>query len=339
MASQKTKFMVGLFLAGGIGIAVIAFILLGMSRFLEKGSYYVTYFNESVQGLEIDSPVKYRGVPVGRVDRIAVAPDSKLIKVVLKIETGQALERDMVAQLKSVGITGAMFIELDRRKAGEPDRSPPLSFPSEYPIVGSRPSDMGQILQGIDEVVGKINRVDFEGIASKIKNNLDRIDHMVSEINMRGLSRSVETTLESLRRILQDEKWKSILASVEHASESLDALLARGSGAVSSAEKVIANVEGLLVEKNQAIRSILDDFGKAVQNANLLLERSQSMIAGTDDTMADLRRDLLLTVRNLAHASENLNRLIEVLLDQPSQLLLGDPPAPRKIDLDTGKKR
>ena len=66
MASQKTKFMVGIFVAGGFGIALVAFIWLGMSRFLETGRYYAVYFNESVQGLTVDSPVKYRGVAVGK---------------------------------------------------------------------------------------------------------------------------------------------------------------------------------------------------------------------------------------------------------------------------------
>lgn len=338
MASQRQKFLVGLFLASGIGIAVVATILLGMSRFLQKGNNYVTYFNESVQGLDIDSPVKYRGVPVGRVERIEVAPDSKLIKVVLRVDTGQSLERDIVAQLKSVGITGAVFIELDRRKVGEPDRSPPLSFPSEYPIVGSKPSDIRQLFQGIDEVLGKINRIDFEGVATGIRDSLGRIEQTVAGIDTKALSRSAEASLEGLRRIVEDERWRTILASLDRASATLTVLLDRGSGTVGAAEKVFSAVEGIVAEKRGTIRSAFDDFGKAVQNANALLEKSQSVVDGTDDTLADVRKDLLYTVQNLARASENLNRLVEALLDQPSRLLLGDAPAPRKIDLDPWEK-
>lgn len=124
MASTKTKFAVGLFVAGGISIALLAIIWLGATRYFEKGQYYVAYFNESVQGLDKDSPVKYRGVTIGRTVTIGVAPDSKLIEVVLKIESGQKLGGDIVAQLKPVGITGSMFIELDQKKRDEPDRSP-----------------------------------------------------------------------------------------------------------------------------------------------------------------------------------------------------------------------
>jgi hypothetical protein len=71
----------------------------------------VTYFDESVQGLDKDSPVKYRGVSIGRVENINVAPDAALIQVVLKIESGlESGIDDIVARLKSVGITGIMFV-------------------------------------------------------------------------------------------------------------------------------------------------------------------------------------------------------------------------------------
>ena len=48
MATQKTKFAVGLFVAIGFTLAILVFIWLGMSRFLQKGRFYVTYFDESV---------------------------------------------------------------------------------------------------------------------------------------------------------------------------------------------------------------------------------------------------------------------------------------------------
>ena len=135
-----------------------------MSRFLEKGQFYATYFDESIQGLVVDSPVKYRGVFIGRVESISVAPDSQLIKVVLKIESGQTLDSNIVAQLKSVGITGSMFVELDRREEGEPDQSPTLSFPSEYPIVASKPSEISELLNSISQALNQIKALDLIGM-------------------------------------------------------------------------------------------------------------------------------------------------------------------------------
>lgn len=130
MASIKTKLTVGLFIAIGLAITIVAIIWLGMSKYLEKGQYYAAYFDESVQGLDKDSPVKYRGVPVGRVESVSVAPDGTLVQVIMKIETklGPEIEKesigDIVAQLKSIGITGIMFLELDRKKRAIRNLSP-----------------------------------------------------------------------------------------------------------------------------------------------------------------------------------------------------------------------
>ncbi len=311
MASKKTKFTVGLFVASGIGFALLAIIWLGMSRFLEKGQYYVTYFNESVQGLDIESPVKYRGVSIGRVQSISVAPDSKLIQVVLKIESGQKLDSDIVAQLKVVGITGSMFVELDREKKDEPDRSPPLSFPSEYPIVASRPSEISELVRGIDDVINQIRSVDLEGISEKIKLNLDNIYQMIDDANVKGISKNIESSLERVSNILDSRRWNKILASLEN---------------------TMGGVEGIVAENQKTIKTAVEDFGQAIEEANTLLEQGSSLVSGTADSHSHLRRHLLLIAQNLEKASENLQRLVDLLADHPSQLMFGQPPLPRKVE-------
>lgn len=311
MASKKTKFTVGLFVASGIGFALLAIIWLGMSRFLEKGQYYVTYFNESVQGLDIESPVKYRGVSIGRVQSISVAPDSKLIQVVLKIESGQTLDSDLVAQLKVVGITGSMFVELDRKKKDEPDRSPPLSFPSEYPIVASRPSEISELVRGIDDVINQIRSVDLEGISEKIKLNLDNINQMIDDANVKGISKNIESSLERVSNILDSRRWNKIVASVEN---------------------TMVGVEGIVAENQKTIKTAVEDFGLAMEEANTLLEKGSSLVSGTADSHSHLRRHLLLIAQNLEKASENLQRLVDLLADHPSQLMFGQPPLPRKVE-------
>lgn len=332
MTSQKTKLSVGIFVFSGIVIAVLAVIWLGMSRFLEKGHYYATYFNESVQGLDMDSPVKYRGVSIGRVERIGVAPDSRLIQVVMKIESGQDLDSGLVAQLKSVGITGSMFVELDHRKKGEPDRSPALNFPSEYPIVASRPSDISVLLRGLDDVLSQVKSLDLEGISEKIKYTLDNLNRQISDADMKGISGDIRVTLSSARLILENRKWGSILASVEEAVKALNLALERVVHIVGVGESALGKLEGILDEEKENIRTTFHDLKRAVENANGFLEKGSSLIGRTDDSLVQLKNYLLVTGQNLESASENLSRLIELIGDHPPQLLLGEPPPPRMPD-------
>ena len=81
MARRNSSFMIGLFVTVGLVIGIAAIIWVGASTYFEKGSLFVTYFDESVQGLQVDSRVKYRGVDIGKVQSIGVAPDRKLVEV------------------------------------------------------------------------------------------------------------------------------------------------------------------------------------------------------------------------------------------------------------------
>lgn len=310
MGKQRTKFMVGLFMAGGLAIAVVAVIWLGMSRFLEKGRFYAVYFDESVQGLTVDSPVKYRGVAIGRVDRILVAPDSKLIEVVMKVESGLKVENDMVAQLKVVGITGSMFIELDRITAGTPARSPKLSFPTEYPVVVTRPSDINELFRGIDDIIQKLNSLDIAGISDRLKTTLEHTDEAIRAADLGGVSKSVKEAVERMDRTM----------------------------AAMETDKISAELRTAIASLNQDFdperwTALLDNLGDRIDSIKGVIENADSMLSGANGTvretgagMTALSRQLLVVSQELEKASRNLNRILDQTADQPSQLLFGDPP-------------
>lgn len=201
MASLKTKFNVGLFVILGITITTIAIMWLGISHYFEKGKLYAGYFDESVQGLNKDSPVKYRGVAIGRVDSIRVAPDAKLIEVVMKIETDLKPGANLIAQLKSVGITGIMFVELDRKKDNEPDYSPEINFPTKYMVISTKPSDIKIYMEGFSKILDEINSLD-------LKTSLEKWDSALGSVERAGnsftdLSQNAGKTISRLDRVIE----------------------------------------------------------------------------------------------------------------------------------------
>ncbi len=325
MASRQTKFAVGLFLSCGMLISVVTLVWLGMSHFLEKGNYYATYFDESVQGLEVDAPVKYRGVSIGRVASIRVAPDAKLIQVVMRVESGQTLSRGIVAQLKVVGITGTMFLELDQKRKDEPDLTPSLTFPSEHPIVESRPSDISKLMQGLDDILNQMRSLDIAGISDKVKLTLDNMNQLMTDTEIKKISAQIQGSLEGLDHVLGGEQFGNIMSSVEEAARSLNALL-------DEADETLAGVKGIITVNRANIDKTFEDLRRAMETANAFLEKGTSLVGTTDQTVTYLRQNLLVTSQNLEKASDNLNRIIEILADQPSQLLFGEPPPPRKVD-------
>ena len=364
---NKTAFAVGLFMIVGIVIAIAAIIWLGMSNYFEKGQNYVAFFDESVQGLDKDSPVKYRGVSIGRVHSVGVAPDGTLIEVILAIEDDVRLESDMYAQLKSVGITGIMFIEIDRKKEGKSDYYPRISFYTEYPIIVTKPSGIKMLMDGMDAVLEIVNKLDTEGIAEKLKSGADKIYQVFNDAQIEEVSSNLRSSISKIDKMLDIEKWNRIMDSVENAAASLNSLTANSNETVSnidknvntiadSANKTVRNlnkkinaiaenanktvrnisktvvgIERIVSDNEMAIHEAISGLNVSMKNADALLEEGTGLIKNSDAKFSTLQRHLLVTLENLEKASENLSNLLEVLADQPSQLILGEPLPPREI--------
>ena len=316
MASIKTKFTVGLFVIVGFSLVIVAVIWLGMSHYFEKGNYYVACFDESVQGLDRDSPVKYMGVCIGRVDSISVAPDAKLIQVVLKIETDLKLDDRVVAQLKSVGITGIMYVEIEKRGTGEPDLSPQIDFPAKYPVIATKPSGIKRFMEGMADVLSQIRDMDTRGIAEKLKSTLDQINRSIQEAKVKELSSDARSSLVRARQIMD---------SLEKAGSSINALAVNADNAVSRFNKTTARIDRLLVENEKGFTEAVSDFKSSIKNAGIMLQNGTDLIKGSEERLSNLQRHLLVTLQHLEKASDNLNRFVELIADQPSQLILGEP--------------
>ena len=299
MISQKTKFFVGLFIAGGICIAIVAIIWLGMSHFFNKGKFYAVYFNESVQGLKVDSPVKYRGVDIGYVEQLGLASDSRLIEAILEIKSGIILENDMVAQLKVAGITGSMFIELDRLPEGVENYIPALTFPTEYPVVASRPSEISELFHGIDDIIQKINAIDIAGISHNLKQSLNLINNAVIDLDLKGISSEIKVSLNILNKNFNPDRWDKIIFKIENTIYSLDGI---------------------------------------VNNTNVLLKSATNVMHKTDIGISNLNQYLIFIGQELEMTSSNLNGLIEQLNDHPSRLLFGDAPPQRLLRYNKSEK-
>ena len=77
MSAQTNHWKLGLFVVVGFVLAACTVVFLGAQSLKKQSVDYKTYFDESVQGLEVGSPIKFRGVTIGHVNAIDVAPDHR----------------------------------------------------------------------------------------------------------------------------------------------------------------------------------------------------------------------------------------------------------------------
>lgn len=295
MARQKTNLIIGVFVTLGVVLGIAAIIWVGATSYFQKGQTYVAYFDESVQGLQKDSAVKFRGVDVGRVEDIRVAPDNRLIGVVMKVNMPEDLQKNAVAQLKAAGITGIMFVELDLKKPGEPDLSPKINFPSEYPIIATRPSEIQQIISGINEVVKKFKEIDAKGIS----------DQLIA-------------TSKAIEEVFRGKQMNSILTRVNKAAGNLEGFTAKANQSLSH-----ANLKEVLAEARETLKAARTTF--TTINDQVLAMKLPATLNAT----RDLARQLHRTGDNLRQSSETLDKLLQRLYDRPSDILFGKPPKKR----------
>jgi ABC-type transporter Mla subunit MlaD len=311
VATEARKFRVGLFVIAAVLIGIGAAIWLGASRYLADESLAVTYFSESVQGLDPGAAVKYRGVPAGRVDSLNVAPDGELIAVVMsidrKFETLLFNDPSLRAQLQLSGITGLRYIEIDRHSGDALEKAPKLAFTPRYPLIPSTPSQFKAIQEALEDIYQKVMSVDLAGISADTRATLQAADQLLRD--------------DRVQRILTN------LSSVTDAAGRVTANLEQATAGVKLGP-VVADLRRATGEANAVLQDFRDgETGRqlrgALQEVNGLARTSQSFVL-----------DLQVLMERLSRTSANLEQLTDTLRQQPSTLIFSEPPPPRPAPRD-----
>lgn len=307
MSTKSSKFLIGLFVITAFLIVAGVIIWIGAARILMKGSLYAVYFDESVQGLQVDSAIKYRGVEIGKVQRIDVAPDFRLIEVIMKIELEGDLENRIIASLKTAGITGIVFIELDQIQPGELNKSPRLSFKSGYPVIPSRRSDISRILSDTGTIIQSVKSIDFQGISDQLKN-----------------------TSQAIEKFVQSKKLGNIMANLESTSANLDETIAKINKTVS--EGKVDKAMNETIKSLSEARQLISQARGEIESLKLKdkADRADALIADIDKKTRTIAVQLQDTSENLRVTSENLQKLSDGLNRDPSELIFSKPAPPRK---------
>ena len=141
-----------------LGAALIAGVLwLASGGALQKKyDLYLAIEDESVAGLNLNAPVKYNGVDVGKVREIRLDPGNpERVNLLFAIERGTPIKEDTVAVLKTQGLTGIAYVEL----SGGARDAPPLraTAGSEYPVIRTKPSLSARLENVLTTVLAKLD--------------------------------------------------------------------------------------------------------------------------------------------------------------------------------------
>jgi phospholipid/cholesterol/gamma-HCH transport system substrate-binding protein len=198
----------------GVFVLVLSAALIGGVLWLSSGrSYgtfydiYQTYMKESVAGLNLKAPVRYRGVEVGRVQKIALAPGNvEQVQLTLAIERGTPIKVDTVAVLSTQGVTGIAFVDLTGGSRDSPELKTEPGAP--YPVINSGPSLMVRLDASLIDVARTFKNAarlsdDLPQLVQRIQRSADVFDNMSNDLARAGTAASVKFTSETLPEIHQ----------------------------------------------------------------------------------------------------------------------------------------
>jgi paraquat-inducible protein B len=311
MSDERRYYRLGLFVICGVSLAVAVLLVFGSDVFSRPGPMLETYIDESVQGLDVGAPLRYRGVKIGRVEQIGFAEglytmrgDSEEVRrlgrlVVMRMRVDRAwaerngsgdyereikrlVDQGLRVRVAAQGLTGTSYLEADYL---DPQRNPPMkiAWKPAYIYVPSAQSAISRLGRGAEEVFDRLSALDIESVVSHLDGALVAITKAVEDAKLGAVS----------------QQATGLLAEARSTNRNLDTL--------------VQSIEVKPTE--QRLRTLLDQFDATLRRVDLLLAGGQGDIAAILD--------------NLRAASENLREVTSSARAYPSLLLFGDAPPQR----------
>ncbi|HEU5283622.1 MAG TPA: MlaD family protein [Burkholderiales bacterium] len=330
MNPRARYFRLGAFVLGAVVVALAFVIGLGGGQWLRPKTVMESYFDESVQGIDVGTQVKYRGVSIGEVSRVGFTythyqqnrPPAErkpyvLVEAVVKPSefTGGRggidqddlqpyIDNGLRVRIAAQGITGAYYLELDYV---DPRRNPPppIDWKPDDLYIPSAPSPVGQIVSGAESLMRKLESANIDQVVVNLNALLGSVNHSLQALqtdrvgsNAVELLAELRETNRRLRSVVSDPGWQS---------------LPRDAAATLSAVRKLVEGDELALTLGQ-LRQSLENLNRATVRL--------------DRALVTPERDLPLILANLRETSENLREASDTLRRAPATALFADPPRP-----------
>lgn len=328
MKTKVSPAVVGLFVLGALVLCLVALFSFGGINFFSKPERFVVYFDESIHGLDLGSPVKLRGVRVGRVVNISLryvpAKNNSVVAVACELnrnlitdekgveidvtEPGKLqglVDRGMRAQLGVIGLaTGLLYVELDFLDPQIYPATPRADLASQYVEMPAVPSAISEFQANLTEILNDIKKIDFAGLSREVQGLLADTRKKINAMDTGALVAEWTKAGASVRELASSPELKQTFASLSAASQKLDGILgeyAKNGPTGEGMARTLADVQATIGTFNTTAATV-QKFINAQQNL------------GDDASQALIK---------LGEAASAVRELADFLERNPSALLTG----------------
>lgn len=253
----------------------------------------------SAQGIEINAPVTYAGVTVGRVAEIRILAGKELEgvekkQVELLLEIGGQLDLTTIKEItiRPKGFLGDMYVDITPH-SGEVE-----SLPEKTVYLGKEAKTMEEVMQTVDEI-GKEFRLTLTSINSVVAS--DEFKN-----SLRNMITRAEQAMDGAAKIFSDNRQdiQTTIKSLKDASGDLKVLLAKSRD---PAVETVANFKELSGQMRTKLDTLADGLNRLATKAEYVVD--------------DNSGNLYAVVLNLRSISENFKEMSADLKDRPWRLV------------------
>ncbi len=292
-------------------VAVGAFVLLVIAMALsfvfwytdqqDKRTYqrYEIYFPGSVSGLTAGSAVRYLGVDVGKVVRIALDPQQrKTVQVIADIDSTAPIDDRTRASLSLQGVTGLLFVDLEQDPKAESTGTMPQG--QRFPMIRSRRSDFDVLLSNLP------------ALTTHLVELANHFNDIFSDETVRSLKATLENArLASERLPGTARELQELLAEVRHATQ--------------EAQATISDLHGVLAKSSPDLETAIANIRQISDNLAQTTQRLNSFVADNEPGVSQFARQSLPELEQLLRetraAAREFRDLSRSLKQNPSQLI------------------
>ncbi len=309
METRASYIAVGAFVLALLAGFVAFVIWIGKFEGQRELARYDILFSGSVTGLQTDSTVRYRGIPVGRVIDINIDQQNiEQIRVTIEVYADTPVRVDTVASLELQGITGQSYVLL----SGSMQTSEPLPKTMEppYPIIKSRPSTLERLFEGAPDLIASADHL------------IDQVTLLFDEKNRKAFGDILQNLSDVTGSFASDTGgFEAVLSNAATAAQNIGDMSLEVRGLATDLRHQLNNkgtpdqatVADVLTSTNTTLAQI-DTMSAEFQTLASELRGSLGKLLGkADTTVADLQKTAA-EIRGSANAFTSVANNIDSIL-------------------------
>lgn len=320
MKNKISPAAIGMFVIAASIIAVAAIMIFGAAKFFAKTETFISFFSESVNGLDVGAPLKYKGVKIGKVEGIFISSSKNIkessVSVVYSIDIEQ-LRRKTGATVKNYDewfdeqiaeglraklnyqsiVTGMLYIELDFI-AGKGDKFELKYGGTRFKEIPAAKSGLSELAKGLEKTMTDIAKIDFNAIGKNLNTALVKVGEKLDSLDTKAINDNAVSALKSIDALAQNKDLQTAL-------KKLDSLLG-------NYDLLVDDVRAELKKFSGKGISLFEHADEAVQNINTIVA-----------PQSPFRYQLAILLKSMNDSMNYISNFAEYLQRNPNSIITG----------------